>query len=70
MKIIGTVIFFIGLNMIMVALNIRDKELSKAMDIYEDCVQEQYHTTPSAYRLEYGSYPEVTGCEILDSLGN
>jgi hypothetical protein len=37
--------------------NWRDEKLMQASEAYEECVETQYHTTPSEYRAEYGSYP-------------
>lgn len=35
----------------------RDAQLSTQMKPYEDCVQEQYHTTPAAWYAEHGELP-------------
>jgi hypothetical protein len=38
--------------------NQRDAKLMEWADKYEACVAEQYHTTPSAWYADHGSYPE------------
>jgi len=38
--------------------NERDKALMQWAERYEECVQVEYGTTPSAWYLEQGEYPE------------
>lgn len=45
-----------------------DKAVMEAAERYEACVKVEYNTTPSAWYAEHGEYPEVSGCEILDSM--
>lgn len=56
----------IGLTLLMVAITMvyyiswtvrRDEQLMKSMEAYEDCVQDEYNTTPSAWYDEHGEYP-------------
>lgn len=37
--------------------NWRDEKVMQAAEAYEECVEKQYHTTPSDYRAEHGEYP-------------
>ena len=34
-----------------------DAAVEKSAQAYEDCIQNEYHTTPSAYMGEHGEYP-------------
>lgn len=34
-----------------------DAAVSEAADRYEDCVREEYGTTPAQYKVENGAYP-------------
>lgn len=36
----------------------RDEKLMQWADAYEKCVSAEYHTTPSAWYVEHGEYPE------------
>lgn len=58
--------FIIGFTLLMVAVVLvayigwtvkRDEQLMKSMEAYEDCVREEYNTTPAAWYEENGEYP-------------
>lgn len=38
----------------------RDRQVIKSSELYESCVRKEYKTTPSAWYMEYGYYPECT----------
>lgn len=62
MKIFGIFISVVlGLGLITVFMhytNERDKKLMDWAIKYEECVEREYKTTPTQYRLEHGDYPE------------
>lgn len=46
------------------AMEARDEALAKAAEQYENCVRDQYGTTPTAWRMEHGVYPTCESATV------
>ena len=55
--IIWTAIVFVLIAGYTIWLSDRDARLMRASQAYEDCVMENFSTTPTKWRHEHGEYP-------------
>ena len=62
---LGVVFFgFLFLYWIFSWVGARDQEAFEFYTRYEQCVSDQYSTTPSAWFAEYGVYPECDPSKV------
>ena len=57
-KVIIGIIVIVAIALFIQWTGERDKKLMEWSIQYEECVEREYKTTPTQWRLEHGEYPE------------